>query len=83
MIAVDQAMIQKHFRLFKNMDPRVYNSLLALLDQRVTERMHEVALAPPDQILVAQGRAQEALAFLRMMSELPEDDPPAPTSPSP
>ena len=80
---VDTKEISKRLKLFKNVDPHMYGQLLVLCDQRVTERMHEVASAPPDQILVAQGRAQEALAWLRIMSELPEEDPPQPRSPSP
>ena len=72
---VDENEIKKRFKLFKNVDPRVYEQLLRFCDQRVQERLEAVSMAPPDQILVCQGRAQEARAFFKLLTELPEDDP--------
>lgn len=65
--------ISKRFKLLCNNDPRVYEQLIRLVDQRVEEITVAVTEAAPDQILVAQGRAQEARKFLRLMIEFPEE----------
>ncbi len=75
MAHVETKEISRRLRLFKNMDPRVYDQVISLLDQRVTEYLLAVTEAAPDQILVCQGRAQEALKMFRMFTELPEDNP--------
>lgn len=70
---VDTTQISRRFKTFANIDPKVYEALVRLVDQRVTELTVAVTEAPPDQILVCQGRAQEARKFLRLMTEFPED----------
>jgi hypothetical protein len=83
---IDPLQISRRFKLFKNIDPKVYEQLIRLVDQRVTDLTVAVTLAPPDQILVCQGRAQEARKFFQLMTELPEDtsDPQQPvTRPGP
>lgn len=72
-MTVDTKEISRRFRLFKNMDPKVYEQTIRYVDQRVTELTVAVTEAPPDQILVAQGRAQEARKMFQLMTELPED----------
>lgn len=70
---VDTKEISRRIRLFKNIDPKVYEQVIRLMDQRVTELLQGVAHAPPDQILVCQGRAQEAMKMFQIMTELPTD----------
>lgn len=76
---VDEKQISKRLRVLKNHDPRVYDELLALLTERAEDVTVAVTEVPPDQILVAQGRAQEARKMLRFFKEL-EDTPPAPVA---
>lgn len=83
MQSVDPNEIAKRFKFFRNTDPRLYEQLVRLLDARVQELMIGVTVAPPDQILVCQGRAQEALKFFRIFTELPPDDPVQSVSPRP
>lgn len=78
---VDTKEISRRIRLFKNLDPKVYEQTIRLLDQRVTELLNGVATAPPDQILVCQGRAQEAMKMFQILTELPEDSAPPQQSP--
>lgn len=73
---LDPKEISRRFRLFKNMDPKVYEQTIRLIDQYVTELTVAVTEAPPDQILVAQGRAQQARKFFQIFTELPEDTTP-------
>lgn len=73
MQTVDTKEISRRIRLFKNMDPKVYEQTIRLIDQRVTELTVAVTEAPPDQILVCQGRAQEARKMFQILTELPED----------
>lgn len=77
-MATDLNEISKRFKLFRNMDPRVYEQQLRLMDQWVDELTVAVTTASPDQILVAQGRAQIARKFLQTMIELPPDEPAQP-----
>lgn len=72
---VDTKEIGRCVRLFKNMDPRVYEKFIRLVDHRVTELTVAVTEASPDQILICQGRAQEARKMFQILTELPEDDP--------
>lgn len=65
--------ISRRFRLFKNQDPKAYEQTIRLLDQYVTELTVAVTEAPSDQILVAQGRAQQARKFFQLFTELPPD----------
>jgi hypothetical protein len=73
MTPFDVKSISRVFRLYKNVDPRVYTVLISLVEQRLAEITKALTEAPPDQILVCQGRAQEARKFLLLMTELPED----------
>lgn len=80
---IDNKEISKRVRFFKNMDPTIYEQLIRLMDQRVTEITVAVTEAPPDQILVAQGRAQEARKMLQLFTELPDEKPASATRPGP
>ncbi len=79
---VDLNEISRRLKLFKNIDPKVYEQLVRLMDQWVDELTVAVTEAPADQILVSQGRAQIARKFLKTMTEFPPEDP-APTRPGP
>lgn len=72
---IDPTEISKRFKLLKNADPRLYEQLVRLLDQRVTEITVAVTEAPPDQILVCQGMAREARKMFQLFTELPEEHP--------
>lgn len=74
-MAANNDLISKHFQFFRNADPRIYDRLVALVEARVSEVTVAVTEAPPDQILVAQGRAQEARKWLQLMTEFPPDPP--------
>lgn len=65
--------ISKRVALVRSTDPRNYEQLVRLMDQRVLEVTVAVTAAPPDQILVAQGRAQEAMKMFRIFTELPSN----------
>jgi hypothetical protein len=73
-MSVDQKEISRRFRLFCNIDPKMYEQLVRFVDARVDELTVAVTEAPPDQILIAQGRAQEARKFLRLMIEFPDEN---------
>jgi hypothetical protein len=59
--------------LLKNADPRVADKILRHLEAYVTDLTIAVTDAPPDCILVAQGRAQQARKFLLLFTELVRD----------
>jgi hypothetical protein len=73
MKTIDTKEISRRVKLFKNIDPKIYEQFIRLVDQRVTELTVAVTEAPPDQILVCQGRAQEARKMFQILTELPED----------
>lgn len=68
---VNTAEITRIFQLFRNIDPRMFDRLVDLVEARVMEVTVAVTEAPPDQILVAQGRAQDARKWLQLMTEFP------------
>ena len=65
------------------MDPKGYDQLISLIEQRVTELTVAVTEAPPDHILVAQGRAQEARKMFQIFTELPDEGKTVTTRPAP
>lgn len=85
----DLVAISKHFQMLRSHDPRLYDMLLSLVEDRVMEVTVAVSEAPPDQVLVAQGMAREARKWLKLMTEPPvqkaagqqaqQPDRPAPT----
>ena len=77
-MAADQNLIKHCFQLLKNSDPQLYERLIRLCDQYAYELMEATVTAPQDQILVAQGRAQQAIKFMRLMTEMPVN--PKPTA---
>ncbi len=70
---MDHKLISWRLRQFKNMDPAIYEALIDLMKQYVTELTVAVTDAPADQILVCQGRAQQARKMLQIFTELPTD----------
>ena len=77
-MAADQNSIKHCFQLLKNSDPQLYERLIRLCDQYTHDLMEATVTAPQDQILVAQGRAQQAIKFMRLMTEMPVN--PKPTA---
>lgn len=73
---IDTRQISQCILYFKNADPRVYEALIRLMDAYTTELTVAVTEAAPADILVAQGRAQQARKYLQLFTELPT---PAPT----
>lgn len=55
--------------LLKNANPQAFDGFVAVLDVYAGEVMHQMAQAPQEQILNMQGRANQCLAFLRMLRE--------------
>ncbi len=53
----------------KSADPEAYDLFLQVFDLYSIECMHGMTKAPQDQILNAQGRAQQCQALLRMATE--------------
>ncbi len=72
-MATTTAEISRLMRLVKNQDPKRYDQFLSRFEAHVAEVTVAVTEAPPDQILVCQGRAQEAIKIFRLFTELPED----------
>jgi hypothetical protein len=68
---MDPTRLGECLRVFKNNDPQVYDKFMLLLDAYATDIVLAVTEAPQTDILVAQGRAQMALKFLRIAKELP------------
>lgn len=53
----------------RNASPEGWDQFLAAFDAYATEITVAVTQAPPAEILIMQGRAQQALALLRMFRE--------------
>lgn len=70
-MAVDLKLIRQIAGHWKNVDPRMYEQFLRLLDRHVQEVTVAVTEAPSAEILQAQGRAQNARQFLRLFTETP------------
>lgn len=70
---VNPTELSRYMRLFKNHDPKAYDQFISQLGQYVTELTVAVTEAPPSDILVSQGRAQQARKFFNLFSELPAD----------
>lgn len=77
---VDETKFGEFATKFRNHDPAVYEQFLRLLDAYVAEVTVAVTQASSADILVFQGRAQQAQKFLRVLSEFRE---PKPRPPSP
>jgi hypothetical protein len=74
-MAVDTLKFGEFATKFKNADPHVYEQFLRLLDQYVYEVTVAVTQATSAEILVAQGRAQQAQKFFQLLSEYREPKP--------
>jgi hypothetical protein len=70
-MAVDLREVSRRLRLFKNIEPRTYDEIVALLDEYVLEQAVLAVNASSEDVLRAQGRAQIAMKFLRVFTELP------------
>lgn len=70
-MAVDLNRIRQIAGHWKNVDPKVYEQFLRLLDQHVQEVTVAVTEAQSSDILQFQGRAQNARQFLRLFTETP------------
>lgn len=71
-MAVDTTKLSEFATKFKNHDPHTYEQFLRLLDQYVAEVTVAVTQASPAEILVMQGRAQQALKFFQLFTEFRE-----------
>lgn len=71
-MAANPLLLSECMRKFKNQDPKVYEQFLRVLDQYVTELTVAVTEAPTSDILVAQGRAQQARKFFQLFTEIPQ-----------
>lgn len=69
---VDLRQISDIAGLWKNMDPRLYEKFLRLLDAWTTQVTVAVTEAPSSEILQAQGRAQQARKMLQLFVEIHE-----------
>ncbi len=58
-----------HCLQLRNANPAAWDKFLAAFDAYVTEITVAVTQAPPAEILVMQGRAQQGLALLRVFKE--------------
>lgn len=65
--------ISKASKCFRNYDPQLWDHFVNLVGDRSIHVTVAVTEAPPDQILVCQGRAQEARKMLQLLTELPDD----------
>jgi hypothetical protein len=74
MAAVDTRIFNTFALKFRNQDPSVYEKFIRNLDQYVTEITAAVTEAPPDQVLNAQGRAQQARKFFQLLTEFREEN---------
>lgn len=66
---VDMKKLTNVIGLLKNADPVAYEQFLRLLDQWTFDITVAVTQAPSTDILQAQGRAQQAIAFTRVFTE--------------
>lgn len=71
----DPTNFAKVLRLLKNGDPVAYDRFVGLFQQHVAEVTVAVTDADPSNILVLQGRAQEARKLFQWFSELREPQP--------
>jgi hypothetical protein len=75
MPAVDLTKFGEFATKFRNHDPHVYEQFLRLLDAYTYEITVAVTQATPADILVKQGQAQQAIMFMRLLSEFREPKP--------
>lgn len=66
---VDQTVISQIAHVWKNIDPKLYEKFLRVLDAYTTEVTIAVTQATSTEILQAQGRAQQQLHLLRLFVE--------------
>jgi len=84
MVAFSGPPLIERLRFLRNADPNNYSTVLQMLKQHLDDVTVAVTEAPPDQILVAQGRAQEARKILQFFVDALEDPPrPPQTRPAP
>ena len=74
-MAVDALKFNEFATKFRNHDPRLYDEFLRLLNAYTTEVTVAVTQASPAEILVMQGRAQQAIYFYQLLSEFREPKP--------
>ncbi len=68
----DPKKLSIYAKRFRDQDPAVYEQFIRLLDQYVSELTVAVTEAPSSDVLVAQGRAQQARKFFQILTELPQ-----------
>lgn len=78
-MVADQSKFGEFALRFKNHDPVTYEQFLRLLDAYTHEITVAVTQAASHEILVLQGRAQQAIKFMQLMSEFKESKPTKPT----
>lgn len=66
---VDTGQISQCAHAWKNIDPKLYEKFLRLLDAYTSEVTVAVTQAPSTEILQAQGRAQQMIQVLRLFVE--------------
>ena len=71
-MAVDTNKFGEFATSFKNQDPVRYEQFLRLLDAYTQEITVTVTQASSVEILVCQGRAQQAIKFFQLLSEFRE-----------
>ena len=74
MVRVDTNDFNKVALKLKNHDPALYEKFLRLLDAYTYELTVAVTEADANSVLNAQGRAQQGMKFMRLMSEFRDDD---------
>lgn len=74
-MAVDETKFGEFATKFRNADPHNYEQFLRLLDAYTYEVTVAVTQASTAEILVMQGRAQQAVKFMRLLSEFREPKP--------
>ena len=77
-MAVDTNKFSEFATKFRNQDPHVYEQFLRLLYIYTTEVTVAVTQATSAEILVMQGRAQQAQKFFQVLSEFREPKPKPP-----
>lgn len=77
-MAPDFALLKPIAEKWRNYDPRLYEKFLRTLDKCVFDVTVAVTEAPNDQILQAQGRAQQARKFMQVFVEAVEQPPASP-----
>jgi hypothetical protein len=72
-MAVDHpTVIKEILGQFKSIDPQLYEKLLRNMDGYTFNILAAVTEADNSQVLQAQGRAQQARVFMRMLDEAKE-----------